>query len=400
MKRKHILIISGRDTSVEMLQNLPVDITLIQSKDRVTSVQYQICKRVIITDLSKEEEVKIIAKTIHQLDPFAAAVSFIEFYLELTAEICEELKISGNSKKPVELTRNKVEMRKYLKKFKLPTVMFRECNSKEEAINFYKEINKPMIIKPLDGAGSRAITLCNSIEEINNAWSLYYKDNNKLILEEYIEGEEYSIEAYTNNFEHEILAITKKDTTGAPNFIETGHQQPAIVKNETSHAIKSVVTKFLDAIEHKDGPSHTEIRVKNGIPYIIESHTRYGGGRIWEMLLLTTGIHLPQYTVCKLLELPIQKQPIKYNYASIKFIIGQAGKFKSVSGLEAVKKLPGLHDLKFNVAKGEIINELRSGSDRIGYILLGGENPNEIHLTIEQALKLINIETEVISCQI
>lgn len=68
------------------------------------------------------------------------------------------------------------------------------------------------------------------------------------------------------------MAVTAKETTGEPHFIETGHQQPECLSFETEIYVREVVEKFLDVITHQEGPSHTEIRIRNGIPYIIESH--------------------------------------------------------------------------------------------------------------------------------
>ncbi|MCP3746533.1 ATP-grasp domain-containing protein [Paenibacillus sp. A3M_27_13] len=94
-----------------------------------------------------------------------------------------------------------------------------------------------------------------------------------LVIEEYIDdGEEYSVEVLTTNGRHEVLAITTKEVV-MPYFIEAGHLLPAPLKMEDREAIQETVCSLLTSIGHLEGPSHTEIKLRRGIPYIIESHT-------------------------------------------------------------------------------------------------------------------------------
>lgn len=78
-RRKHILIIGGRDTSVEMLESLPIDITLFQTAERVTLTQYRVATRVIISKFDDQEEVIKLAKAVYQYFPFDAVVSFLKY---------------------------------------------------------------------------------------------------------------------------------------------------------------------------------------------------------------------------------------------------------------------------------------------------------------------------------
>jgi biotin carboxylase len=106
------------------------------------------------------------------------------------------------------------------------------------------------------------------------------------IIEEFIEGEEFSCESISYKGKHKILAITKKFTTGSPYYVEIGHIQPANVPIQT---IQDVVFRGLDAIGLENGASHTEFKITldNRI-VIIEIGARMAGDYI--------GSHLVQYT--------------------------------------------------------------------------------------------------------
>ena len=337
---KHILILSGRNTSVEMLEGLPIDITLFQTEDRVTSLQHRLCKRVIVTDLYDREEIIRHASAIHQYHPFDAVVSFLEDFLITAALICEKLGIRGNPLRPVELTIDKIKMRQVMEQHGLPTVRFRRCHTLEDIRAVAQEISGPFILKPVNGSGSMRVALIESTNHIEDAWRWASSHNEVLIAEEYIEGREFSVEGLSHHGRHRILAVTEKETTGAPHFIETGHRQPASLPLAVAQRMEEVVVSFLDVIGQQEGPSHTEIRIRNGVPYIIESHTRYGGDRIWEMVYLTQGIHIQQTTVCQMLEISVPENRPHYPAAAIKFLTVEPKICTSIHGVAVVQEKP------------------------------------------------------------
>lgn len=387
-KRKHILIISGRDTSVEKLEGLPIKITLFQTPDRLTMLQTSMADRVVISNLENHEEIKKIAKAIHEIDPFDAAVSFIEDYLMCTAEIVNDLGINGNCVEAVKYTRNKLEMRKLLNKLDISTVNYSECRNQQDIEDFFKQVGQPIIIKPYDGAGSKKVSIIEKLEDVTSAlrWTSGAKS---LIAEEYIEGDEYSVEAISYNGQHKILAITAKETTGRPNFIETGHQMPADLDLNIREKIQDVTLGLLKAIGHKEGPTHTEIKIRENTPYIIESHTRYGGDRIWELLYLTTGLHIQQTTICNLLGIQPPSNKKKFNAAAVKFMVASPKVCTGIKGINEAEKVDGIYKIDLSIKPGEEIKPLKSSMERIGYVIGGGN-------TIEEAWNVACLATESI----
>lgn len=97
------------------------------------------------------------------------------------------------------------------------------------------DITFPAIVKPTDRSGSRGIYKINSRAEIKDAVKSALKEGfeKKALVEEFAEGQEYSVEYVSYHGKHHFLALTLKYTTGAPHFIETGHLEPAPVDDET-----------------------------------------------------------------------------------------------------------------------------------------------------------------------
>ena len=112
------------------------------------------------------------------------------------------------------------------------------------------------------------------------------------MIEEFAEGQEYSVEGISYKGEHHILAVTLKYTTGAPQFIETGHFEPAPIDEATFEKIVGVVTHALDTLGIKNSASHSEIKIDaDGNIKIIEIGGRMGGGFIGsDLVRITTGV--------------------------------------------------------------------------------------------------------------
>lgn len=391
-RRKHILIVGGRDTSVEMLEGLPIDVTLFQTVDRLTPVQLRIARRVVVMALDEEEEVRRMARAIHSTHPFDAAVSFLEVYLLVTARICEELGLAGNPVRPVELTLDKLRMREALEGTDIPSVPFCRCDTADDVRRAFRTLGGPIVLKPSTGTASEGVVLIHHRTEIDDAaaWASR-RTSDPLIAEAYIEGTEYSVEAISHRGDHRILAVTEKQTTGAPHFIETGHQLPARLSPEVMARIHTVVTQFLDLIGHREGPTHTEIRLRGEIPYIIESHTRYGGDRIWEMVYLTQGIHIPQATVCQLLDVPVPHHQPPFAAAAVRFLISEPKTCTAVEGVDSAARAPGIYRVDIAVQPGDAILPLASSDERCGYVLGGGESVAEAIANVENAAAMIEI---------
>lgn len=192
---------------------------------------------------------------------------------------------------------NKYEMRKAFKEHNIKTPKFQKINSIEELeINTY-----PLIVKPTDRSGSRAIALVNNEEELkvalDNAISNSFEKY--AIVEEVIYGNEYSCECISYRGKHHFLTITKKYTTGFPKCIETGHVQPSDLTEEQEKRVVQEVFKGLDAINVQNGASHAEFKIdENGNIGIIEIGARMGGDCIGsDLVKISTGYDFVQMVI-------------------------------------------------------------------------------------------------------
>lgn len=156
------------------------------------------------------------------------------------------------------------------------------------------EITFPAIVKPTDRSGSRGIYKITSHDEIQDAVKSAMNEGfeKKALIEEFAEGQEYSVEYISHGGDHHFLAMTLKYTTGAPHFIETGHIEPAPVDDATLTRVRTVVEHALDSLGLTEGASHSELKIADdGTIKIIEIGGRMGGDCIGSDLVhYSTGI--------------------------------------------------------------------------------------------------------------
>ncbi|MCH4185206.1 MAG: ATP-grasp domain-containing protein [Eggerthellaceae bacterium] len=159
----------------------------------------------------------------------------------------------------------------------------------------------PLIVKPIDRSGSRGVTKLETADGLDQALSAAFDAGfeKTALIEEFAEGDEFSVEYFSWQGNHTFCALTRKFTTGAPHFIERGHCEPAGVDQVTLQHIKDVVSHALDSLGVEQGTSHSEVKVDaQGNVRIIEIGSRMGGDCIGSDLVpLTTGIDLLAATV-------------------------------------------------------------------------------------------------------
>lgn len=295
--------------------------------------------------------------------------------------LARNLNLQCNSERNILISTNKYEMRKALKKENIPTPEFHIVKDGDD-LSFIKKMKYPIIVKPTDRSGSRGITKLESYDGIEAAVASAIGNSfeRKAIVESYLEGNEYSCECISYNGEHTFLTVTKKFTTGAPHFIETGHLEPSDLNDELIMRIKTNIFRALDALEIRNGASHSEFKIdSNGDIRIIEIGARMGGDCIGsDLVAISTGYDFLKMTIqvaCG--EKPDFSQVRIPKVAAIRFIFNK----KDLQHLEKIKKEypETLHYVSEIAVDTE--SEIVDSSSRYGFYILACD-------TIKEAINL------------
>lgn len=249
-----------------------------------------------VSIMNKEEILSICKK----VKPCAITSIASDLAMITVNFVANALNLPCNSKECLNFTTNKFSMRKRLKESGVYTPNFLKVtkvdylNKLEDIKNlFLKDNSSAVIVKPTDRSGSRGITKVYSIEGIKEALMSAFDNSfeDAAIVEEYIDGEEYSCECISYKSKHTCLAITKKMTTGEPHFIETGHIQPSGLDGARTKKVSDTVFRALDSLKIENGASHSEFKIdRYGNVKIIEIGARMGGDCIGsDLVQISTG---------------------------------------------------------------------------------------------------------------
>lgn len=275
---------------------------------------------------------------------------------------------------------DKYEMIKAFKEHCVASPWFYNISSRED-ISFLKDnITYPCIMKPTDNAGSRGVVLVNNYDELYDAYDYSHKQSRSgnVIIEEYLQGNEVSVEILVINGDVHILAITDKLTTGAPHFVEMGHSQPSQQPLHIQSAIKELATQAVKSVGIQTGPAHVEMMVTERGPVMIELGARMGGDCITTHLVpLSTGVDMIKATIDLALgNIPDITSRIEMSSA-IRFIKGPIGIIKSINGIEDAKRVAGVVEVSLTKNVGDTIDDIHSSTDRVGYIITQASTVNK-----------------------
>lgn len=299
-------------------------------------------------------------------DLAAVTVSYVAVNMGLT----------GNSLESTYFSTNKNAMRKRFEENGDPSPRSYLVHEEKELDG--KRCVYPVIVKPVDRSGSRGITKLENRAGLSDAIEEAKRQGfqKAALVEEFAEGQEYSVECISWQGAHHFLALTKKYTTGAPHFIETAHLEPAPVSKSVMNQVKAVTFHALDSLQIKNGASHTELKIaENGTIKLIEIGGRMGGDCIGSSLVqLSTGIDFVRAVIqIALGEEPDLQQKNSGMAAAIRFICTE----KDRLALACVKREHPQYVIHEDLWS-DSVNAVTDSSTRSGYFLMQTQSREQL----------------------
>ena len=310
------------------------------------------------------------------------------------AVACERLGLPGISFDTAVKSTDKGEMIKAFDENKVEHPWYFILSDPAQIDEIIDKVTFPCISKPTDNSGSRGVMLIHSKEELTEAIA-YSSENGRsggVIVEEYLRGQEVSVEIITVDGEPHVLNVTDKLTTGAPHFVEMGHTQPSRIEANSLEKIRDLARRAVKAVGIKNGPAHVEIMLTPNGPKMIELGARMGGDCITTHLVpLSTGIDMIEATM----RIACGQAPDierKFNKGSaIRYFSVPNGEIKAIDGYDEAMKIPGVVEISFTKQVGEMACDIGSSVDRVGFVIAQGETADDAALICEKALKTVSI---------
>ncbi|MGW0703015.1 ATP-grasp domain-containing protein [Streptomyces sp. NPDC002867] len=251
-----------------------------------------------IADLHQFTAVCASAERLARRWDLAGIVTFDEYLLTTSARLAEYLSLPGNTSTAVAAARDKATSRQLFASADVPSAAFTWVHSMEAAAAAAERIGDyPVVLKPVSHAGSMGVVRVDAITDLPACWAIACEsaehqgpEGQGVLLEEYLEGPEISVETVTERGGTTAVAVTHKSLGFAPYFMETGHVVTAC--DPLLKSVAPTAAAALRAIGITHGVSHVEMKLTKSGPRLIEVNARLGGDRIGELVRYATGIDL------------------------------------------------------------------------------------------------------------
>ncbi len=313
--------------------------------------------------------------------------------MNMVAELGKTFNVPTMDEETAALYTDKFLMREFSKKHGLKYPEYKFCKTVEDAIALQKEINKPIIIKPLDSNASHGVFKCSNEEEIREhfAESMSFSRVEKSVLaERFIVGTEFTIDGVKTPHAHYTMAISEKKhfahNESIANELLFSHYNP----NFDYDKLRATNDAFVMKSNLQFGFTHAEYKFEDGEFYLIEIAARGGGNMISSCITqYLTGYDTYRYLVeCATDNVHDEDFSLRPEYkeraAVLKFFEtpGGGGKVREIKGLDYLDNEPDIKHYRLNFKIGDTIENALNDSVRIGFYIVCSENMQKLRWVV------------------
>ena len=297
-----VIVVGGKPKIVRKARALGLDVVLFQHPAAYTEQHAAHVTSAFLFDIGDVPLAVELAATVAGRRPVRHALSLTEDGLPVAGAITDALGLPGTGAEVARLCRDKWAMRQRIADTTcgtFPGVAAELFAGEAALLRFGAAHGWPVIVKPADHSASVGVLqvtgpdevpfTCQQVQAWRRSTEPPFHRVDRFVLEEFVDGPEISVEAFSSGGRHVVLAITEKLLTET-GFVEIGHALPARLQPPVAAAVRRATAGLLDAIGLRDGPSHTEFRLSGGMPRLIETHNRVGGDRIHDLVQAATGV--------------------------------------------------------------------------------------------------------------
>ncbi|QTD42066.1 ATP-grasp domain-containing protein [Sporosarcina sp. Te-1] len=342
-------------------------------------------------------DIEAMKKKVAELSDRGLAIksilSFVDSYVHIASMLQDEFCSNVSSTTALTTMENKAATRELLRNYPFtPKHMIVSPSEWETFSPKEMKLAYPIIVKSPHSTGSKDVLLAKGVKQLVKHMTKLHDNGpeDPIILEEYIEGEQYLVEAIVHKGTVKIAGFMKQEVTAGKRFIITGYgvlvDIPQMMKTPVEQIVKSIVKRF--GLEN--GALHLELRRSPKGWKLIEINPRISGGAMNRMLEAAFGFNLVKETIRLYTGgvpniTPSRKQHIYTHYV----IVSEKGKLEKVTGKARARKAPGVLEVYVKPRKGTVLIPPLSMGHRYAYIIATGETLLQARRNAENAAKEI-----------
>lgn len=382
------------------------------------------------------EEWVAFARLVHELQPVTRIGSFSDQGQVPAAAAGQALGIPTHSVETVRLVHDKYAMRQRLAEAGVESTASTVVHDAAGLAEFVATHGYPCVVKPASGMASAGVSVVSGPDEVEAAMARargITRDQGaaptlittpvlasardaadpaegapavteppiQVVVEAFLAGVQYSVECFSEQGEHQVVTITRKYSDPV-SLVELGHVMPAPLEPAQQEAIGEHVARALDALGVEFGPTHTEIVLTGAGPRIIETHLRFGGDHIWDLVTDATGVDLVKNQwrqmigekVLPGIRATLQDEDRPTRCQAIWFASTQAsGVLVEITGLDGPH--PEGVTVKYPQPPGTELHGLQSSYSRLAQARASAETADEAVALARQAIEQLEVVVRV-----
>lgn len=255
----------------------------------------------------------------------------------------------------------------------------------------------PLMVKPADSNSANGVKKVSNYDELKEYFPIAKKfsRNGYVILEEFVEGVEVSVYCLIiDNKAHILMAQERLSVIEGEKKVIKCYASfaPARISSTAMQKCESISTNIANAFNLNNTPLFFQGIVKGDDISVIEFAARVGGGISSETIKYSTGFDIIDAAIDSFLNKPININnwhPMTKKYA-VNQIYGVNGTYSHTDGVEKLLEDGIVENISFYKKEGDVIDDSRASSSRIGVMVISGSTESEIRNKIHSAFQAIN----------
>ncbi|EOQ95563.1 phosphoribosylamine--glycine ligase-like protein [Leptospira wolbachii serovar Codice str. CDC] len=396
---KTILIIGGGLLQVPIIQTAKtMRLHTVVADMNPSSIGFQIADEAILMSTKDVEGMVRESKKFAQNSSIHGVITAGTDASMTVAAVASALQLPGIRFVDAEAASNKVKMRQRLKEFGMPIPRFAAVWSLQDAKDALDSLTFPLVMKPADNMGARGVIKVTNKDDLPTAFrhAKRFCPTGELILEEYMEGPELSVDALAFQGQIRMTGIADRIIEREPYFIEVGHNMPSAMSKEILNEVERVMAGGMRALGIHLGAGKGDIKVtKDGVK-IGEIAARLSGGFMSAFTYpLSSGVNLNRAALLiSLGETPDNLDPVFSRVSIERSLLSKPGKLVSIGGVEETKKIDGVSEVFIQSKSGDIIKEPTNNIDKSGHVIIVADNLKDAELVFEKVKDTIRFEVD------
>jgi biotin carboxylase len=402
----HVLLIgSGEPVPSRLRARFPGVRTTVMTSHRSLGDLKDVAANTRVIGISRDapaDEWLALASTIHDRDPYHHIGAFGEPCQDHAARIAQRLGLRFHSTATIAAVYDKVIMRERLLSAGVDDVVAAEIDSREDVEQYAAKHGYPFVLKPRSGTASVGVAVVRRQEDIepglSRAVGTGRYGGRSVLAEPLLTGSELTVEAFSENGAHRVLAVTEKIRTDEW-FVDIAHVTPARLAESDRKLVVEFVLSALDALGVEDGATHTEVILTGSGPKMIETHTRCAGDDIPLLIKDTIGIDpyelVARQTVGERVlpdvDAALAEPPV--GAAAVWFGAPRAeGTVVEITGVDEAMADPRVRDLTVAARAGDHVNgiDLTDNFSRIVHCRAVGADPESAVAAAREAVARVH----------